>query len=178
MTHNLTPEYLSSLVPEPISNIFCYNLRNSNNFRAINTRTSQYYQSFLPSTVRNWNDLSVEAHQYYTLNSFKHYLNKDKCKSLNIFYTGSRKAQILHTRLRTNCSSLNLNLFLKNISDSPLCTCGSVEDAQPFVFHCHKYQAQCNELFVLQPIFTSSLTRRVNTSCRDKQNFIIETKRF
>ena len=43
MTHNFTPEYLSSLVPEPISNISSYNLRNSNNFRAINTRTSQYY---------------------------------------------------------------------------------------------------------------------------------------
>ena len=52
-THNLTPEYLSSLVLEPISNISSYNLRNSNNLRAINTRTSQYYKSFLPSTVRN-----------------------------------------------------------------------------------------------------------------------------
>ena len=137
MTHSLTPEYLSCLVPEPISNISSYNLRNSNNFRAINTRTSQYYQSFLPSTVRSWNDLPVEAHLYNTLNSFKHFLNKETARVPQHFYTGSRKAQILHTRLRTKCSSLNLDLFMKNITDSPLCSCGSVEDAQHFFFHCH-----------------------------------------
>ena len=59
---------------------------------------------------------------------------------------GSRKAQVLHTRLRTNCSSLNLDLFLKNISDSPLCRCGSVENAQHYFFHCRYYQVQRIEL--------------------------------
>ena len=86
MTSNLTPEYLSSLVPEPISNISCYNLSNSNNFRVINIRTSQYYQLCLPSTFRSWNDLPVEAHHYKTLNSFKEYLNKDKAQVSQYFY--------------------------------------------------------------------------------------------
>ena len=62
------------------------------------------------------------------------------------YYTGSRKAQVLHTRLRTNCSSLNMDLFLKNISDSPLCRCGSLENAQHFFFHCPYFQDQRNEL--------------------------------
>ena len=53
-----------------------------------------------------------------------------------------RKAQILHTQLRTNCSSLNLDLFLKNITDSPLCICGSLENAQHFFFYCNHYQTQ------------------------------------
>ena len=97
------------------------------------------------SIINGWNDLTVEVHQYNTLNSFKHYLNKDKTQVPQYFYTGSRKAQILHTRLRTNCSSLNLDLFLKNITDFPLSSCGSVEDAQHFFFNCHKYQAQRNE---------------------------------
>ena len=190
MTHNLTPEYLSSLVPEPISNISSYNLRNSNNFRAINTRTSQYYQSFLPSTVRSWNDLPVEAHQYNTLNSFKHFLNKGKARVPQYFYTGSRKARILHTPLRTNCSSLNLDLFMKNITDSPLCSCGSAEDAQHFFFHCHNYQAQRNELLnsislyhtpSLQLLLQGELTLAVETNkiiFEKVQKFIIETKRF
>ena len=190
MTHNLTTEYLSSLVPEPISNISSYNVRNSNNFRAINTRTSQYYQSFLPSTVRSWNDLPVEAHQYNTLNSFKHFLNKETARVPQYFYTGSRKAQILHTRLRTNYSSLNLDLFMKNITDSPLCSCGSVEDTQHFFFHCHKYQAQHNELLnsislyhtpSLHLLLQRELILAVETNkiiFEKVQKFIIEMKRF
>ena len=83
------------------------------------------------------------------------------------FYTGSRKAQILHTRLPTNCS---LDLFMKNITDSPLCSCGSVEDAEHFFFHCHKYLAQRNEVLNSISLTLSSLTRRVNTSCRNNQN--------
>ena len=37
------------------------------------------------------------------------------------FYAGGSKFQFLHTRLRTGCSSLNNNLFLENITESPLC---------------------------------------------------------
>ena len=52
------------------------------------------------------------------------------------YYFGNRRAQILHIRLRTGCSSLNLDLFLINITDSTFYKCGSIEDAQHFVFHC------------------------------------------
>ena len=35
------------------------------------------------------------------------------------------------------CSSLNLGLFInENISDSPMCHCGTIENAQYF-FHCN-----------------------------------------
>ena len=54
---------------------------------------------------------------------------------------GSRKAQVLHTRLRTNCSFLNLDLFLNDISDSQLCRCGSEENVQHYFFQCRYYQA-------------------------------------
>ena len=75
-----------------------------------------------------------------------HHLNKDKSHIPKHFYVGKRKAQILHTRLRTNCSSLNLDLFTRNISDSPLCQCGSVENAQHFFFHCRNYHVPRTEL--------------------------------
>jgi hypothetical protein len=41
------------------------------------------------------------------------------------YYTGSRLGQILHSRLRMQCSSLNQHLYRKNIVDSPNCICGS-----------------------------------------------------
>ena len=50
------------------------------------------------------------------------------------------------TRLRTNCSSVNIDLFVKNISDSPICTCGSIEDSQHYFFNCVNYRRQRTEL--------------------------------
>ena len=134
MSHNLTPLYLSSLVPQSVSNISRYSLRNSNDLQTIDARTTLYYNSFLPSTVRAWNNVHDEAKQSDSLNTFKYCLNKNKTRIPKHFYVGSRKAQVLHTRLRTNCSSLNLDLFLRNISDSPLCQCGSIENAQHYFF--------------------------------------------
>ena len=67
------------------------------------------YNSFLPSTSRDWNNLLAEAKQLSFINSFKYYLKKDKPSVPKYHYYGSRKAQILHTRLRTGCSSLNLD---------------------------------------------------------------------
>ena len=113
MTHILTPLYLSALVPPSVSNISRYSLRNSNDLQTIDARTTLYYNSFLPSTVRAWNNVNDEAKQSNSINTFKSFLNKDKTHIPKHFYVGSRKAQVLHTRLRTNCSSLNLDLFLK-----------------------------------------------------------------
>ena len=130
MTHNLPPLYLPSLVPQSVSNISRYNLRNSNNLQTIDARTTLYFNSFLPSTIRAWNNVHEEAKHSDSINTYKCFLYKDKSHIPKYFYVGNRKAQILHTRLRTNCSSLNLDLFINNISDSPLCQCGNVENAQ------------------------------------------------
>ena len=111
--YNFTPPYLSSLVPPSISNLSRYNLRNSNDLQTIDARTNQYYNSFLPSAVRSWNNLPVEAKESDSVNSFKRFLNQNKTPVPKYYYTGSRTAQILHTRLRTNCSSLNMDPFLK-----------------------------------------------------------------
>ena len=57
-----------------------------------------------------------------------------KPKSISSF--GSRRAQILHARLRLGCSSLNFDLHRRSIVDSPLCSCGSVETVDHFLLHC------------------------------------------
>ena len=103
MLNNLTPQYLSSLVPPPASNLSRYNLRNSNNLQTIAARTNQYFYSFLSSSIRAWDSLPGEAKETDSVNSFKSYLKKDKRNIPKHYYTGTRKAQILHTRLKTNC---------------------------------------------------------------------------
>ena len=190
MLNNLAPIYLSSLIPQQVSHISQYNLRNSGDIQTIRAKTNQFYNSFLPSTLREWNNLPSEARQCTTLNSFKHFLKKDKSSVPNYYYHGNRKAQILHARLSTGCSSLNLDLFYKNITDSPLCLCGSVEDPQHFFFHCRFYQAHRNILLnAITGYYTPSLrlllygdpslSQEINRDIFDHvHKFIIDTKRF
>ena len=131
MYNHLAPEYLSSL-PQQVNELSRYNLRNSNNVQTTRAKTNQYNNSFLPPVLRDWNTLPAETQQLNTESSFKYFLKKDNKHAPKYYYYGKRKTQILHTRLRTGCSSLNLDLF----TDSPLCNCGSIENAQHYFFHC------------------------------------------
>ena len=190
MYNNLTPNYLSSLIPQQIETVSQYNLRNAQNLRNIRTRTSSYYNSFLPSTLRQWNNLSIETRQLNSLNSFKWFLKKDKSSVPKYYYFGKRKAQILHTCLRTGCSSFNLDLFVKNISDSPMCHCGSIENAQHYFFHCNMYLRQrtlllnsvanyCTPTLNVLLQGGPSLSDAINESIfQHVHTFIIDSERF
>ena len=147
MYNDLTPSYLSSLVPQSINNLSQYSLRNADNLQPIHARTNLYFQSFLPSVARKWNDLSDEAKRSSSVTSFKNSLNRNRTSIPKYFYTGNRKTQILHTRLRTKYSSLNSDLYSKNITESPFCRCGQVENSHPYLLCCPFYTAQRNKLF-------------------------------
>ena len=92
----------------------------------------------------------TEAKQISSLSSFIYFLKKDKTFVQRQYYFENKKAQILHIRLRTGYRSLNLDMFLKNIPDSPLCNCGSMEVAQHFFFYCRFYQR--HRYVLLNPI--------------------------
>ena len=167
-----------------------YNRRRSDQLQTIDSRTNLYYNSFLPSTVRAWNSLPAEVKQSQTTHSFKYYFNKTKQLSRNIIILKNRKSQILHTRLRTNCSSLNRDLFLKGITDSSMCRCGSIENSQHFFFHCPYYQQQRNALLNVVSTYhrpaldlllygESSLSYDVNIILFENiHRFILNCKRF
>ena len=46
MFNNLSPEYLSSLIPPTVNTLSQYNLRNAQNIQTANSRTTQYFNSF------------------------------------------------------------------------------------------------------------------------------------
>ena len=49
---------------------------------------------------------------------------------------------MLHSRLRTGCSSLNHDLFTKGISETPLCRCGEIETTAHHFLSCQLHQNQ------------------------------------
>ena len=78
--NGLTPEYLQSLIPPMVQNTTSYNLRNSSDLRNIQARTNIFYNSFLPSTIRAWNELPEETKTVPSVASFKYRLNRDLLK--------------------------------------------------------------------------------------------------
>ena len=123
-----------------------YNLRNSNDIRTVRARTSQYFSSFLPSTIREWNNLTEEQRNSPTVASFKYHLNQPNSFTTKYYYFAERQTQILHTRLQAKCSSLNHDIFLKNLTYSPLCWCGSIENAECYILQCILYRQQRIEM--------------------------------
>ena len=138
MFYNLSPLYLSYLVPPQVQNVSRYNLRNANNVQTLVSHTSQYFHSFLPSVIRDWNSLADDTRNADTVDTFKRKIHENTVVIPKHYYTGSRQLQILHTRIRTGCSALNNDLFLKNIVESPLCACrsGDIENADHFFLKC------------------------------------------
>jgi hypothetical protein len=140
MLHGLAPQYLCDLVPNNVGSTTSYNLRNNDHIQSVHSRTRLYQYSFLPSVVREWNSLPISTRQITSLSLFKHslYMHTSIPKH---FYYGERRLQVFLTRLRTNCSSLNHDLYTKNMSDSPLCDCGLIENAKHYFLECNSFTA-------------------------------------
>ena len=132
MNHSLSLNYLIDILPTQHQTR--YHLRTANNIPPITARTQMYQNPFLPATISITNDLPLNVRGLPSLTSFKQSLNSNMSKPKSIFSFGSRRAQILHTRLRLGCSSLNFHLHGR-IVDSPLSICGSVETVNHFLLH-------------------------------------------
>ena len=110
------------------------------NKRAKSTEISNlYYNSFFPSTIRTWNSLSDEIKSAPNVAAFKYCLNENLRKPPGYFSCGTRLGQVLHARLRLECSSLNSHLYSKNIIESPSCSCGGFESNYHYLFICPNY---------------------------------------
>ena len=161
MFNNLSPLYLCSLIPPTADTQSSYNLRNAHSIRTTHPRTTQYFNSFLPSTIREWNTLPLDVRDCDSIISFKRKLNSGINVVPKYYYTGNRKAKVLHVRIRTRCCSLNNDLYQKGINGSPLCLCGHVENADYLLFG------------------NDSLPMNINIEIFEAvQTYIVNTKRF
>ena len=192
MINGLTPEYLSNLIPQQHNQMHRYNTRQSDNIINIQCKTTHHYQSFLPSAIRLWNALPIHVRESNSIQSFKNALSTLSNKRIipKHYYTGDRRGQILHARLRMKCSSLKQHLYAKNIEPDPYCLCGHIESTTHFLLKCERFAA--HRRILLQnlgpniPITTELLIDGdPNMSFEYNKNifihvqtFILNTKRF
>lgn len=190
MKNSLTPDYLSSLVPQSVGSTSSYHLRNAMNLTTLHANSQLYYNSFLPSAIRDWNDLPNETRNAVSIASFKQKLNENTYIPPKYYLTGKRIGQIYHARLRTKCSALRQHLFSKNIIDDPFCACGAVEDTRHFLISCNLYNIQRQEMFnnilpICQPTYNTLLYGNIELSIMANkeifhavQEYLIKSKRF
>ena len=190
MINGLVPDYLQQLVPYRVMQLNRYPVRNSLNFSIPISRTVTYSASFLPSTLRDWNALTQDIKNAPSLSSFKYKLNNPKRYPPMYFDNMqlSRIGQVLHARLRLECSSLKHHLYQKNLVDSPFCSCGQIESPTHFLLHCPNYihqrqqylsvlPYQLNVSILLNGISGENVT--VNEIIfKHVQLYIVATKRF
>ena len=128
-----------------------YNIRNQNDFSLPNYRLQITRNSFFPSTINAWHNLEPEVRLSQNINQFKCVI-KSKNGNYRVpkhFLIGYRKRNILLTRLRNGCSSLNADLYRVNLTISPTCQCGhAYEDVFHFFFQCNIYTNQRRTLFI------------------------------
>jgi len=77
--------------------------------------------------------------------------------------TGPRQYQGIQTRLRTQCSSLNVHLFSKNIVVSPLWQCGIVETTSHYLLHRPLYIAHRDVMLDFRLITADSTITNITT---------------
>lgn len=191
--NGLTPRYLHDLIPQRVNEVSRYPLRNLNDFTIPASRTVSYSNSFLPSTLRDWNALDPTIRNSSSLTLFKSRINglgTDTVTPPKYFNNvqSTRSGQIYHARLRLECSSLNQHLFAKNIVDSPLCSCGSTETSSHFLLSCPKYR-ELRERYLLplpHPLSVTTLLNGISEApvevndriFKHVQLFILATNRF
>ena len=159
-----------------------YNTRNSQNITSQLCRTTYHFNSFFPSSIRLWNNLPQNVKDSKSLISFKTTLSTlcNPGKIPSYYYVGSRRGQVLHTRIRTRCSALKQHLYLRNIETNPYCQCGQVESAAHFLLECSNYTNLRADLLNLNFPVTCNLLLfgDENKSFEFNKNIFLEVQKY
>ena len=129
-----------------------YPLRNGDDIILPFCRLSLINDSYIPSTIRQWNNLDLSIRNVSSLSQFKYELrnisNLQNSKIPKYFSFGPRKLNIILTQFRCSATFLNYDLFRVNIVDNPACRCGAGrEDAIHYFFECPFYNESRELLF-------------------------------
>jgi hypothetical protein len=157
MNNGHSPVYLQSLLPPNPGNQGRYPNRRNKDFTIPRVNTTKYQKSFLPATVKMWNNLEENVKTITTIASFKSALKKQLFRKKCKYYSqGMGKWATTHTRMRLGLSPLKQHLHSFHIVPSPLCeqTCchHHPESSMHYFLECQQYAASRAELLeVLGP---------------------------
>ena len=140
------PDYLSKLFPQKHETRSQYNTRNKHQMYIPRSRLELFKKSFVPDSIKLWNSLALDIREAISINAFRKNILPQITTPPSYFSFGKRYTNVIHTKLRHNCILL-CDLHKRNITNSPYCACGHIEDAYHFFFSCKNYSRARNNLF-------------------------------
>ena len=167
MNNKLTPSYLSDLCPPNVADKTNYNLRNVTNTSTIASKKNYFLKSFLPSTIKLWNELPKDLKMAKTLDAFKVKLSSH-LKMFHSYkphiYSPNKNFDYI-ARLRMGLSGLNAHRkkyhFIQH-ADCLFCS-HKKEDTIHFLLECPRHT-------VARTAMLSSLTNFLPTQYRNLIN--------
>lgn len=152
IVNGLTPPYLRELIPPQVQSTTPYPLRNRRNYRIPPTRTQLSHHSYIPASLRQWNELDPDLRNSRTLHSFK-YKIKSKFKKhplVKAYSTSFGPCSKYLTQIRLGLSKLKAHLFSFNIIPDPICPyCPNNvhETSCHYLLECPAFAAQREVMF-------------------------------
>ena len=198
ITHGMSPELLTELLPQPNAHRNPYPIRNGNLIDNFKCRTESLKSSFFPQTIKDWNNLPDNIKNAPSLASFKRLLKTlPEYKAFSPpkwFEYGPRRLNIINCQLRNHCSPLLGDLFRNHVSPSPTCqscTLNTIENSHHFFFVCPKYATPRRKLIQslrdnnfaieIEILLKGTIDRNYEDNIiivKSVHDFITETKRF
>ena len=139
----LLPQYLTDLCPPLTRERTIYNLRSGMDITTPQVRTTTYQKSFFPKSIKEWNELEINARKSVSISAFKEYQKKNSgFKTNKLFNRYSNKAAVNHTRIRLGLSGLASQRHDYNHIDDPRClSCNATrEDPTHYFLLCPTYE--------------------------------------
>ena len=140
-----TPEYLSNLCPPEVADKMTYDLRNAAKIDEIKSTKNYFLKSFLPSTIKLWNNLPAQIKSSNTIEALKEkpssHLNFQQAYKPYLFSPNRNFIQI--GRMRMGLSALNAHRRKYNFIDNSHCSfCPQKrEDTMHYLLQCPHYTA-------------------------------------
>ena len=150
--HGHTPSYLTSLLPKHTRQQSDYRLRNREALQTYKITKTQFTKTFFPTMVRKWNFLDNDIKYIGSIHDLKHKLKQTDKRMPLYYYCADRYSQVLHSRMRMECSPLKSDLFNMHIIESKECDCGHhTENSKHFFLECPLYDNARQELANANP---------------------------
>lgn len=162
INNNISPSHLDILKLPKLSDDNTRNLRNrisEHNIVEPKSRIVTYSNSFLPRTIRDWNNLDDSIKDANTFESFKSRLKRLNPFSRNkLYFHFDNPQNVNHTRMRLGLSGLNAHLNKIGIHQDGLCTyCNEEENVTHYFLKCRMYNVHRQELVEeLHDVFNES----------------------
>ena len=168
MVNHITPAYLSLLLPERLGLIRNTRGADIHNFRIPVARTESYRNSFIPSSILAWNNLSPRFKSATSKRSFKVMQRQISYHSIPKYYhLADRKMEIVLNKMRLGFCNLNYDLFSKGCIPSARCHCGYESETL------HHYYLECPSHIAHRQLLLREISNIIPTGTPITHNLLI-----